>query len=936
MPSGTPARTGDRAGHMVGAAVETDFVDRTDSLIALRRAAEALVGGRSGVLVLEGEPGMGKSALLGEFVRRAGDDPALRCRVVLVRSTPGIGTRRPYGPVMDALHRLRPPAMPSRPSRRARWGRVAGRSAMAAAPDVLSAAVPGLGMLFAAGREFAEAAVVTGSIPGDSLAPMQTTVTQQVIEALLEQARAGDPLLLIIDDVQLCDVTTLELLHLLLPRLGGEPLGLVLGLGSAAPAAANAEAVDQLLRMWRDDHRELLSGHVLPPLPGWAVHELVESRFRSREVPAGFADRLAAATAGRPLFVEQCLNLWRPTDGPDVPMPRDLPSAVEGRIEQLDERSRELLSIGATMGEFFFSHTVAELAGLPHSQVQDLLNRIERTHGLIRERHIADVPLWAGHLHTDWYDFEHRVLQHVIRGRQSRGARLGRHARIADALAGLPGDHAASRPRELRTLIADQLYEAGRARAGQSAAAHYALARSVAVDDLSFTQAEQHCRTAIESARLLPPDSDERDRRLLEAIELLLSLTEVRWRGGTPTGANTDTSSTTSTSGIDVLAAEAEQAAHRIADPVLVARATLQRGKTLMAVHGLQRSLAKLEEAVAYARVCEEPDRAATLFVAMVEYGRQLPKRNLAAGLQVLIEAEELYAADPALGERGNPVLQHARNLNEMQIGVNLLDSGRLGEARLRLVRCTDRLRSEPFRAELPIALNYLAQLHLATGSHAEAETVLREALAFEEERGGASGWHAYNNALLAQCASFDPIRRPEAMHRIREAWQETEQTWLANLVPIVRNLYADIVLRLDEDRDLAHRLADHTLAETRDTGMVRSEIAAYGLRSRIRLAAGDTDLAARDARQALALLAEHGDMPALRTEEVLHDAARALLASGSRAQAEGLLSRARDEVLRKADTIEDPALRNHFRSAVPLNRALLAPDGAGPEDVTG
>ncbi|MDF6046383.1 AAA family ATPase [Streptomyces sp. JH14] len=894
------------------------FVDRTESLDALAHVADALVEGHSGVLVIEGESGMGKSSLLVEFVRRVTADEALGCRVVLVRCTPGIGTRRPYGPVMDALHQLCPPHPPA-PSRRAWWGRAVGRSAMAAAPDVLSAAVPGLGMLFAAGREFAEAAVTSGSIPGDSLGPIQTTVTQQVVEALLEQARAAAPLLLIIDDVQLCDVTTLELLHLLLPRLGDEPLSLVLGLGSAPSTAANAEAVGQLLRVWRDDHRELLSGHVLRPLPGWAVRELVESRLHSYDVPADFADRLADATAGQPIFVEQCLKLWRPTDGADVPLPHDLPAAVADRIGQLDERSRELLVIGATMGEFFFSHTVAEIAGLPHSQVQDLLHRIEREHGLIRERHAGDVPPWASHLHTDWYDFEHRILQYGIRGGQSRGARLGRHGRLADALCELPGSEPL--PRELRVLIADQLYEAGRARAEQSAAAHYALARSVAVNELSFTQAEQHCRTAIESARLLTPGTPERDRRLLESIELLLSLTEVRWRGGT---TGTGGSNSSGTSDIDSLAAEAEQAAHRLEDPLLIARATLQRGKTLMAVRGLQPSLAKLEEAVRRARAYDGPGRAATLFMTMVEYGRQLPKRNLVGGLQVLFEAEELYASHPGLGATGNPVLQHARNLNEMQIGVSLFDSGRIGEARERLVRCADRLRAEPFRAELPIALNYLAQLYLATGSYTEAETVLRDALGFEEDRGGVSGWHAYNNALLALCAAHDPARRPEVLERIRAAWQETEQTWLASLVPIVRNFYAEVLLQLDEDRDLAHRLVDHTLNETRETGMVRSEIAAYSLRSRIRLAAGDTDLATQDARQALALLAEHGDLPALRTEEILHDAARALLASGARDEAQALLARARAEVLRKADTIDDPDLRGRFLSVVPLNHVLL------------
>ncbi|MEV0490536.1 AAA family ATPase [Streptomyces atratus] len=895
------------------------FVDRTESLNALASVADALADGRSSVLVIEGESGMGKSTLLREFVERTTDAGTTSCRVVLVCSTPGIGTHRPYGPILDALHELQ--RRSSKPMRRSSWwGRALGRGAMAAAPDLLSAAVPGLGMLFAAGREFTDAAVSTGSIPGDSLLPVQTTVTQQVIEVLLEQARADDPLLLIIDDLQLCDVTTLELLHLLLPRLAGEPLGLVLGVSSYTSTLGNGPAVKTLLEAWRGSHRELMSGHMLPPLPDWAVRQLVDARLHGQGVPADFALQLAHATAGRPIFVEQCLQLWQPAYGARVPLPRDLPAAVDDRIDLLDDRCRELLVIGATMGEFFFSHTVAEVAGVPHSQVQDLLRRVAHEHGLIRER-CEGLPAWAGCLNTDWYDFEHRILQHGIRGRQSQGARLGRHARLAEALRQLPHAPSERAPRELRALIADQLCQAGPACAGQSSAAHYELARSVAVDDLSFAQAEQHCRTAIESARLLPQETPERDLRLVEAVELLLCLTEVRWKG---------VESEQNSGGIDTLAAEAEQAAHRLGDRLLIARTTLQRGKTLMAVQGLRPSLAKLEEAVQHARGCEGAGGAAALFVAMVEYGRQLPKRDLQAGLRVLIEAEEFYASDPSLEEAGNPVLQHARNLNEMQIGVNLFDAGHLGEARRRLLRCTDRLRGERLRAELPIALNYLSQLHLAMGAYEDAETVLREALEFEERRGGDSGWHAYNSALLALRATHDPARRDEAAQRIRDAWHETERTRLASLMPIVRNLYIEVLLRLREDPELARRLADDTLAETRETGMVRSEIAGYCLRGRIRLATGDTDLAVRDVRHALTLLAEHGDLPALRTEEVLYDAATALTASGNGSEATQLLDRARREVLRKAEGIGDMELRTRFLNAVPLNRELFGYEGEG------
>lgn len=901
------------------------FVDRDESLELLRGMASALAEGRSGILVVEGDSGMGKSSLLEEFARRltqaetgvpegarGAASASVPCRIALVRATPGIGARRPYGPVLDALQRLEPPS--DAPRRRLRWGQTARQGAVAAAPDLLSVAVPGLGALFAAGRVFAEAAVSTGSIPGDSLQPVESTVTRHLVDVVLKQARSGKPLLLAIDDIQLCDVSTLEFIHLLLPRLQDEPLGLVLGLGSYTSSLPNGRAVRELLYGWEQSYDGLVTRHRLPPLPGWAVRRLVEARLGSQAVPDDFAAQLTAATDGHPIFVEQCLKLWRPRHGARVSLPRNLPAAVQDRFRQLDDPARELLFVGATMGEFFFSHTLAEASGLPRTRVQDLLHRIGREHGLVRERRWTDIPEWAQSLHTDWYEFEHRVLQNGIQHEQPEGARLQRHADIANALQRLPRGVDGAHPRELRVLIADQFRQAGPACAAQSAAAHYELARSMAVDELSFAQAEQHCRVAIDSARLLPDGSPERDRLLVEATELLLSLTEVRWKG---------CEGEQESAGIDALAAEAEEAAHRLADRLLVARTTLLRGKTLLAVRGVEPSLAKLEEAVERARECGERGRSA-LFVALVEYGRQLPKRDLYAGLRVLVAAEELYASDPQLGETGNPVLQHARNLNEMQIGVNLFDAGRLGEARQRLLRCIDRLSGETLHAELPIALNYVAQMHLAMGSWDEAETALRRALAFEEQRDGDSGWHANNNALLALLTARDPARADEAVQLAEEAWQETQRTWLVNLVPIVRNLYVEVLLETDRDRERAYRLTEDTLVDTRNSGMVRSEIAGFILRSRIRVQAGETDLAVRDARQALALLAEHGDMPALRTEEVLYYAAQALTAAGSGTEARPLLERARAEALRKADSIDGAGLRARFLHEVPLNRALL------------
>ncbi|MFF0225731.1 ATP-binding protein [Streptomyces sp. NPDC004629] len=692
----------------------------------------------------------------------------------------------------------------------------------------------------------------------------------------------------------------------LLRRLPGQPLGVVLShTTDGAYADGPGAMVEELLHDWAKDR--LLRRRTLNGLPREAVAELVRSRHP--DAPPALSEQLIRLTAGHAVFVTLCLEEWRPDSGPRIRLPRSLSRVVEDRLRLLTEPDRALLMIGATQGEMFLSRTVAEVKGAPHDEVMERLRLIAAQNRLIRQ---TEPPSWARLDASDCYRFEHGALWGVVYDQQTPQQKRSRHARIAAALMSGPLN---GMPLERRLEIARHLRGGGPECLLASAEVHYGLARDAAMEGLSFTEAEQHCDEVISAVRDLPEHEESRDRWLVQAVELLLSLTEVRWRGQHPSAGGPD---------IDALAAEAEAAARRCGTPELAIRTTLLRGKTLLATQGLVPSLDKLRAAV---ELAEEHGDPVPLFVARVEYGRQVSKRRLADGLAQLREAERMYASDPRLGGTGDPVLQHARNLGEMQLGITLFDSGHLSDALTRLTRCAQRLRDEPLKAELPIALNYLAQVHTGLGAYGEAEEVLREALDFEAGRGGDSGWHAYNKALLAHRVVQQPTRRDQALELIVDAWAETERTWLANLVPIVRNLYAEILLVAadtpGELLDQADRLAIATCIETQRSGMIRSEIAAHSLRSRILLRQGDTAAAQDQAAQAMRMLDEVGDMPALRTEEVLYHSAVVQAAGGAREEAYALLERARHEIARKAALITEDLLRDRFLTQIRLNEAI-------------
>ena len=893
--------------------MRTDFVDRVEHMAELRALAARLLSGRGGAVVLDSVAGMGKTSLLGAFARLPETDPDLETlRVVSARCHPGIGPGLVYGPIVDLMLPLVQTVKQPGPLRQ--FLSLTRRGLVKSAPELLSAMVPGLGTAFTIGQEVTQASLATGSMPFDSLQPFQQGVALQITEAVLDLARSGAPVVLTIDDVQHMDPSSMLVIDRLLRHLADAPLGLVLShTTDAARGGGHAAMVEEMLQRWADDG--VLVRRQLGGLPADAIHELVRNTHPT--APLAFSEKLAELTDGHAIFVRLCLDEWRQGAGDEIGLPASLSRVVEARMRILSDEDRELLAVAATQGAVFLSRVVATVLDARDSDVMERLRRIAGT-GLIE---LTAPPSWAAAEAADCYRFQHGALWRVVYETQSPGQSRTRHAAVAHALAAEQID-GGTPPLPLLLEIAGHLRRGGPGCLAASAEAHYALARSAATEGLSFAEAEQHCEEAIRATQALPASDPSRDRMLVQATELLLSLTEVRWRGNSMPAGGPD---------IDALAAEAESAAARCAVPELRIRTALLRGKTLLATEGLVPSLVKLREAVDLAEQYGDP---VALFVARVEYGRQVSKRRLSDGLAQLQEAERLYATDPRLGDRDDPVLQHARNLGEMQLGISLFDSGHLGEALERLRRCTERLAGESLQAELPIALNYLAQVYVALGEEAEAEEVLRTALDFEAERGGDSGWHAYNTALLAQLLARQPSRSGEGIRLMEGAWAETERTWLANLVPIVRNLYAQALLEAAmppaDSRERAARLVVDTILETRRSGMVRSEIAALSLRSRVLLAQGDPEEAEVCAREALRVLNEVGDMPALRTEEVLYQAALVFRATGNHAEARELLARSRAEIMRKAEGITSDRLREGFLRNVPLNRAVLGTERGG------
>lgn len=267
------------------------LLDRVPERAAIDGLLHAVRADRSGVLVLRGEPGVGKTALLDYAVgAAAGMGIAQVC-----------GVESEQGFAYAALHQLCAPML------------------------------DGLGQLPGPQRD--ALSVAFGMRAGD--APDLFLVGLAVL-GLLSQAAAGRPLLCVVDDAQWLDRTSSRVLAFVARRLLGEPVGLVVA--TREPGA---------------DFRDLPELPVAG-LPAGAARELLRTSAR-RPLDERATERIIAETGGNPLALLELLPLLTDTElggGPGLP-PGSPPlwHQIEGvfrrRAKALPSAARLLLVVAA-------------------------------------------------------------------------------------------------------------------------------------------------------------------------------------------------------------------------------------------------------------------------------------------------------------------------------------------------------------------------------------------------------------------------------------------------------------------------------------------------------------------------------------------------------------------------------------------------------------
>jgi DNA-binding SARP family transcriptional activator len=371
------------------------LVGRAGELTAARRRWDAALHGTTGLLLVSGGPGVGKSRLVEElaaFVRGTGAAVATaRCF-----STPG---RTPLAPVAGWLRA--PPFQEAVRSLPEAWRTEVARLLPELAPG---APVPA---------------------PGTERALVDVWQRQHFFEALARGITTPDrPVLLVLDDLQWCDAESAEWLGRLLAEPPAGPL--LVAATWRTGSTGGGPAVRHLLEGL--SAARLVSEIRLEPLAGRETLALVR-QVGSRGVTDREADILQAATGGYPLFV---IAAARSLDGGWAPGQATGPVAMrrilDDRLGQCSPEARGVAALSAAYGHDIGLDLLREAGDLEDGALAEAVDelwaaRILRPHG------------------QDGYLFSHELVRSAVYDGITPARRWLLHRRLAQGLELLHAGH---------------------------------------------------------------------------------------------------------------------------------------------------------------------------------------------------------------------------------------------------------------------------------------------------------------------------------------------------------------------------------------------------------------------------------------------------------------------------------------------------------------
>ncbi len=348
------------------------MVGREREVQLARSLWDQTLAGRGQMLLISGEPGIGKTRLAREFVTHV---EVAGGRALVGASYAEGGT--PYAPFRQIIRQVLRSVSPEARLRSVSGSRAEHGFGLPAEvlADVLTLA-PELR------SNFPELPPRTGQ---DSHAEQPRLMENLLIFFSTLSERA--PLLLVLEDAHWADSGSLSLLRHLARHARQQPLMIV-----ATYREVELDQARPLHEVLLDLQRERLATRLkLPRLDCAHTAELLETLFAEPITP-DFVDSIYRETEGNPFFIEEvCKALvesgelyfeeghWHRPSVEELGIPQSVRVAIQARVARLSEPAQDTLRLAAILGRQFDYNTLAQASGVSEDRLIDDLESAERS-----------------------------------------------------------------------------------------------------------------------------------------------------------------------------------------------------------------------------------------------------------------------------------------------------------------------------------------------------------------------------------------------------------------------------------------------------------------------------------------------------------------------------------------------------------------------------
>ncbi|HET9740117.1 MAG TPA: AAA family ATPase [Solirubrobacteraceae bacterium] len=465
-PSRVPAP--DRLPERLAQSRASAWVGRHAILRRLRERAEHAAAGETGLVLVSGEGGIGKTRILAELAHRMPAFEVLygRCDEEELF---------PFGPWIDMLR----PQLARMPQ-----------------PE-LSELVSGAPELARLLPEIHERLPDLAGLPPVGEPETRRRQMFGAVVAVVRRLAADGPVLMIVDDLHWADRSSL----LLARHVAKEPrLGAVLMVGTFRDTELQpGHPLPELLA-------ELERGRELPRIRLDGMDEREVAQLIGGDAAPGTVSAIHAETGGNPFFVKQLARHLEELDGAriaDAGVPQGVRDVIAARVGRLSEHAGSVLGVAALIGRDFDLELLERVAGLPEDELLDVLD------AAVRGALLAEVPSTPGR-----YSFAHALLRTTLEAELSATRRARLHLRIGEAIEQVHG----ARPDPWLAELARHFCAAG-PRAADRAVAYAERAAAQAASRLAYDEAVR----LLEAAARLRRDAEHVDQAGLARLENALA-----------------------------------------------------------------------------------------------------------------------------------------------------------------------------------------------------------------------------------------------------------------------------------------------------------------------------------------------------------------------------------------------------------------------------